>query len=284
MSVIPKIKKFSRSKVDINQTEIIEKVEKVEKVKKVKLPKKEELLYESEIEPEIEPEYYNYDADNEDVNFLSDLNNENYKEEVIETKQNNTLTTSEMIINQLTSGKKPPKQKKVKEIKSNFEDDDSLFDEIGTVCLGRDKRELIAKINQYKNLFPDELKKFKVKKGANVEELKVFLSEMESIVDCSNVENFLNDSILQCIKLIEGASSYSTKYNIQGCAYLLKSNKQFHSLTKQLYIKYKVFSAIPCEFQLLMLVATSAYICKAKNNNRGNLEAYLNQPINLNNE
>ena len=103
---------------------------------------------------------------------------------------------------------------------------------------------------------------------------------METIlVDCSSIENFLTDSIIQCIQLVEGVSSYSSKYNIQGCADLLKSNKQFHSLTKQLYIKYKVFSAIPVEFQMLMLIATTAYICKSKNQNKITLESYLNEPL-----
>ena len=178
------------------------------------------------------------------------------------------MTDSELLIHQYSSGKIPTQKKVTKEIKSSFEDDDNLFDDIGTVCLGREKREMIAKINQYKNLFPEELKKFKCKKGANIDELKIYLEEMETIVDCSSIENFLTDSIVQCIQLVEGVSSYSSKYNIQGCADLLKSNKQFHSLTKQLNIKYKVFSAIPVEFQMLMLIATTAYICKSKNQNK----------------
>ena len=40
---------------------------------------------------------------------------------------------------------------------------------------------------------------------------------MESIVDTSSVEQFLTDSILQCIKMTEGLSSYA-KYDITGCA------------------------------------------------------------------
>jgi hypothetical protein len=290
------IKKFSRSKVDdsISSFNDLNPVEEIPKEKKTRAKKqKTVVISEPELEPEpepeleLEPEQQFYSQPEEDNSFLSELNNENYKEEIKEIKtQKSTelkITESEMLINQFASGKKPkqPKQTKQKDIKSIFEDDDSLFDEVGTVCLGRDKRELIvAKINQYKNLFPDELKKFKLKKGASVEELKVYLEEMESIVDCSSVENFLTDSILQCIRIVEGVSSISSKYNIQGCADLLKSNKQFHSLCKQLYIKYKVFSSVPPEWQLLMLVATTAYICKAKNHNKGSIEAYLNQPLN----
>ena len=47
---------------------------------------------------------------------------------------------------------------------------------------------------------------------------------MDSIVECDSLEQFLLDSILQCIKLLEGVSSYS-KYDIQGLADLLKANK-----------------------------------------------------------
>ena len=282
------IKKFSRSKVDEIQEED-SPIIKQQPIKKIK-NKKEVRIIEPEPkpiefnEPEEEPEDYFYNPEEEDCSFLQELNNANYKEEVKEDNKpkKESLTDSELLIQQFASGKKPKQKKALKEIRSSFEDDSDLFDDIGTVCLGRDKREMISKINQYKNLFPEELKKFKCKKGASVEELRVYLEEMESIVDTSSIENFLTDSIIQCIQIIEGVSSYSSKYNIQGCAALLKSNKQFHSLTKQLYIKYKVFSAIPPEFQLLMLVATTAYICKSKNQNKINIESYLNEPLQTN--
>ena len=300
MPPIPKIKKFSRSKIteqepneEFNE-EYNEPIQPIVKVKKPRNKKVKAPIYEyggeepaehQEPEPIIEDDFELPDVGplEFDTDFLRELNNENYeKEDTVKETIQQPLTQSEQIINQLIRGKNTGKKqpKKQKEIKSLFEDDDSLFDEIGTECLGREKREMIAKINQYKNLFPDELKKFKIKKGANTQELKVYLEEMETIVDCSSVENFLTDSVLQCIRMVEGVSSYSSKYNIQGCADLLKSNKQFHSLCKQLYIKYKVFSAVPAEYQLIMLVATTAYIAKAKNSNRGNIEAFLNQPVN----
>ena len=137
---------------------------------------------------------------------------------------------------------------------------------------------LLSKIQQYKSLFPDELGKFKIKKNCSAEDLKLYLTEMESIVDTSSVEQFLTDSILQCIKMTEGLSSY-TKYDITGCADLLKANKQFHTLTKQMYIKYKVFNNVPPEYSLAVLVATTAYICKNKNTKKKEIESFLNQPI-----
>ena len=51
-------------------------------------------------------------------------------------------------------------------------------------------------------------------------------------------------------------------------------------MSKQLFIKYGVFNAVPIEGQMLMLVATSAYICNSKNRRKGELESYLNQPVN----
>ena len=128
-------------------------------------------------------------------------------------------------------------------------------------------------------MFPEELKNFKVKKNANAAELKAYVDEAESIVDCSSIENFMTDSILQCIRIAESVSSYNQKYDIQGCAELLKSNKQFHSLCKQCYVKYKIFSAVPPEAQLIMLVATTAYITNHKNRNKSSIESFLNREI-----
>ena len=84
-----------------------------------------------------------------------------------------------------------------------------MFSQNGSEILGRDKRILLTKIRQYKSLFPDTFKTFKIKINANIQELQNYLEEMDSIVECDSVEQFLLDSILQCIKLIEGVSSYT---------------------------------------------------------------------------
>jgi len=60
---------------------------------------------------------------------------------------------------------------------------------------------------------------------------------------------------------------------------MLKSNKQFHQLCKKLYLKYGCFDNVPPEYQLVLLVATTAYVCKNKNSGRNELELYLNEPI-----
>ncbi len=240
----------------------------------------------------IEPLSYDNLDDN---NILDDLNSLNYKPDVAPIKEPKIKTKDKPfdltnIINKnkekitqsstfsldsnnlLEKIKNKSNKTKIEKIKNDY--DDSIFSQNGSELLGRDKRVLLTKIRQYKSLFPDTFKTFKIKVNANTQELQNYLDEMDSIVECDNVEQFLLDSILQCIKLLEGVSSY-TKYDIQGLADLLKQNKQFHQLAKQLFIKYKVFNAIPIESQMLMLVATSAYICNSKNKRRGEIEYTL---------
>ena len=269
-----------------------------------------------EFKPEAEPqqlepeqpqqlELINYDDFNNDT-FLDDLNNVNYKEES-ETKEikkpkqeqikkpSLSLDSNKLLEKikkespiektsnfSLDSHSLLDKIKKGKPQTSNNDFDSSMFSANGSEILGRDKRILLTKIRQYKSLFPDTFKTFKIKANANVQELQTYLDEMDSIVECDSVEQFLLDSILQCIKLVEGVSSY-TKYDIQGLADLLKANKQFHQLSKQLFIKYKVFNAVPPEMQMLMLVSTTAYIVNCKNKRKGALNDYLNQPVIPNN-
>ena len=272
------IKKFSRSK-DIS--EIVDSDETLDLVevpaKKRGRPKKEAKVELQVIQPEPEPEpptptpepedEPDLDEEEDDGNFLQELNNENFttpKEESNET----ALIMKEMF--------KPPK--KGKKQPQLIRDDDSLFGEDATPILGKDKRVLIAKLHQYKNLFPNELKKFKIKTNSSPDQLKACLDEMEAIVETSSIDQFLTDSILQCIKLIETGTS-RTKYNISGTAEMLKSNPQFHNLIKQLYVKYNVFSKIPAEFQLVLLVSTTALLCKTKNDKKLELESFLNEPI-----
>jgi hypothetical protein len=121
----------------------------------------------------------------------------------------------------------------------------------------------------------------------NEEELQAYLDEMEVIVSVSSVDNFITDGILNCIRIVEGVSANTSKYNISGCADLLKQNKEFHNLCKQLYIKYKVFSSVPVEYQLVMIVATTAFIARSKNIHMERMTAFLNEQVplgNLNNK
>ena len=231
MTVIPKIKRFSRSKViDESIEQIPEQIEILEgetekngkfqcecgayvarknMTRHIKtmnhvnyINSKNDYEPDSPIELE-EPEEDNidYNYQPEDDNFLEELNNINYKEEVKEKPKNEKpiyyKSDAELLL-ELELNNKPKKQKAQRQqpMRSLFEDNDSIFGDVPTEILGRDKRELLTKITQYKNLFPTELKKFTIKKNANTQELQTALDEMEAIVDCSSLENFLTDSIL----------------------------------------------------------------------------------------
>ena len=201
------------------------------------------------------------------------MNNENYVEPP-------TAQEQKQIEKQRKENLRQNKKQQVKEGKINsiFETSD-LFDETGSEIIGKDRRIIINKLNQYRSLFPKELSKFKVKKGASVEELKAYLQEMSTIVECSSYDNFLSDSILQTIKLIEGGTR-ATRFDVTGMADMLKANPQFNNLLKQLYVKYNVFNKIPPEIQMVLLVSTTAYICVNKNRNKHQLNDYLNSPMN----
>ena len=237
-------------------------------------PKKKIEPIEEVIEETIEPvEFEPLEELEQDETFLDDLNNENFIEPPSKEEQKQT---EKELKQQMKLNKKYEKIKE-KKINSIFETND-LFDETGTEIIGRDRRVIINKMNQYKSLFPKELAKFKVKKGATIEELQAYLQEMSTIVECSSYDNFLSDSIIQSIKLVEGGSKM-TPYDISGCADMLKANPQFNNLLKQLYVKYNVFSKIPPEIQMLLLVTTTAYICVNKNRNKASLNDFLNQPM-----
>ena len=287
--------KKSRGRPKKNKSEVAQ-----QELKPIQEP--EQLEQEQQPQQLEQLETINYD-DLLNENFLDDLNNVNYKDET-ETKENKkpkqeqikkpslSLDSNKLLEKikknspverttnfSLDSHSLLDKIKKGKPQTNNNDFDSSMFSANGSEILGRDKRILLTKIRQYKSLFPETFKTFKIKANANIQELQTYLDEMDSIVECDSVEQFLLDSILQSIKLIEGVSSY-TKYDIQGLADLLKANKQFNQLAKQLFIKYKVFNAVPPEFQLVMLVSTTAYICNCKNKRKGELESYLNQPVN----
>lgn len=265
--VLVKVKKFSRSKTEI-QPEIIPEIREVN-------------------EEEINEEKINETFDLPPINELDDLTNVNFgkksgktqaedilKKVIDKKKETPTPVESnpgEGILTKIINRRKEKPQK----VQTNIE---SWNDDDATPILGKDRRILTSKIQQYKNLFPEILGKFKLKKNPTVEDLQEALDEMDVMVNCSSVEDFLNDSILQCLKMIEGASSY-TRYDVSGMSDLLRQNKQFHQLSKMLYIKYKVFSNIPPEYQMVMLMATTAYVCVEKNKRKASLEEYLNTAI-----
>ena len=297
MPVKVNVKRFSRSKTV--EEPIIEEpiVEKKTRGRKKKVVIEEPIIEEPIIEEPIietieeeEPESFEIDD-----NFLSELNSSNYQKEVEEeaNRENNLKLEKEAEkerIKQLKeqekymkeAEKERAKQEKVNKAKIN--NDSELYSENATEPQGKEKLMLLHKVKQYKNLFSDELKSYKIKPNCSINELKAYLDDMDTIINTSNVDQFITDSILQCIKLLEIPTSKTKNLNISGLSEMLKCNKEFHNLCKQLYLKYNVFNKIPPEYQLTILVSTTAYICINKNKNKDSLEAYLNTPIESNNK
>ena len=174
--------------------------------------------------------------------------------------------------------KRAPRAKPKKEIEET-EQMEEIYSNEPTPIYGKDRLVVMQKIQSYKLLFPVELKAFKICKDPTIQDLNSALMEIETIIELGNVDSFVTDSIIQCIKLGEGVSAYTKNFNITGLACLLKQNKQFHSLLKMLYLKYNTFSAIPPEAQLGMIVATTALICVQKNKSKSQIEEYLNEPL-----
>ena len=236
-----------------------------------------------------------------DNDFLNELSNENYinkKEEAKQKEENEkNIKENEKNIKENEKNRKLREKEneklfkqiekenklKEKENKKIDNDDNSIFSDQPSAIIGKEKRILLKKVQSYKSLFPEELKGFKIKSNCSIEELKQYIDEMDSIIEVGAVETFLSDSIISSIKLIEGTTVNSKNYNISGLSFMLKNNQQFIILCKQLYLKYNVFSRVPIEYQLIMIVSTSAYICKNKNANKEQLNSFFNEPIVINN-
>ena len=139
-------------------------------------------------------------------------------------------------------------------------------DSEATAILGKDKLALIAKISQYKLLFPENksIQKLKIAKTASVEMLAAALTECQSYIETSSIETFVTEAALQIISTGEQLSAH-TRFNMSGLTKMLKENPNFNSLCRQLYLKYQVFSNVPPEQQLLLIVVTSAWVCIARN-------------------
>ena len=176
--------------------------------------------------------------------------------------------------------KKESKQRKPIEISDNISvGSNDIYSSNHSLIIGKEKRILLNKVQSYKELFKEELKGFKIKKNCSTEELKDYIAEMDCIIETGTVETFLSDSIYNCIKIIEGVSANTKRYNISGLSLLLQNNKQFNTLLKQLFLKYKVFSNVPPEYQIVLIVSTSAFICRNKNLNKEVLTSYFDEPI-----
>ena len=258
--------------------------------------------YENENESENEDylEYPENKQENEDFEFLNELTSTHYVEKKIlnekdlkkqerdekrqldrfiqdqhrEEKRQIRLNKEE----DMRQKKEMKNRNKVQNVKIKDKEEGSIFSDIPTELFGRDKILVMKQINQYKILFPKELSKFKLKKNASLEELKSSLEECRALIEINSVDVFVLDSILSCCKMIEGFTRESD-YDISGLSILLKSNPQFVSLSKQLFIRYNIFSNVPIEYQMMMCIISTSYLCIQKNKGKASINSYLNEPL-----
>lgn len=280
------VQRFSRAKVNTLPT-IQEELKQTKGFGVVKL---DERVDDVEDEPSE-----NEEESNEDDGFLGELANDVFVSEV-EIEKQEKETKKQQKEREAEERRQERERKRYEKSLKDAEksvvktestrkrkEDDELFANKATELYGRDKLQLMAKIQQYKVLFPEnkQLKALKLKKNPSVEELQAVLSECEAIVETDCVEGFVTDSILASMKMVEFAST-RTKYNIKGMSEMLRQNPQFTSLCKQLYLKYKVFSKTPPEAQMMLLLMSTAYVCIEKNKADEKKANTLNRDIDLN--
>lgn len=155
-----------------------------------------------------------------------------------------------------------------------------LFDNEGTPILGKDKRELLTRIQEYKTLFPDELKNFKIKPNASVEQLQASLSECEVIVSCSaGLNKMLDEAILSTVSVLESISQRTDAWDVTGTALALRQNPEFKILCKRLYLKHRLFSDVPVEAQLGLLIVATMMTMRSVNGKRRMVSQMLSQDL-----
>ena len=131
------------------------------------------------------------------------MENDKYVSE-IQNKQNEEQRQKELIKDEkieIRKNKLLISQQKKEESKKRYEEknikkDNETENDDSTQILGKDKRMLLAKINSYKQLFPNELKTFKLKKNGTIEELQDYIEEIQIFIEIGNIEGFVLDAIL----------------------------------------------------------------------------------------
>ena len=209
----------------------------------------------------------------ENDDFLGEFSNDTFqteptKDELLEIKKQSALLREKGKLETLKQRENNRFKKDIKKDKVIGEDDTDVFSNEGSEIFGLEKRTLLKKVQQYKFLFPKELKGFKIKKKATVIELKAYVQECETIVSLDGTEAFVLDGPYQAISVVEGVSSMTQDLDITGLSQMLKGNLQFQQLAKILFVKYNTFSRVAPEYQASFIVLTTAYICKMSNSQR----------------
>ena len=133
-------------------------------------------------------------------------------------------------------------------------------------------------IKKYKLLFQDELKDFTFKKNASSDELSIIITELQTIVELSSIDDFLLNSIYDTLLMLE-PYTVPSKCNITGISTMLKLNPNFTSILKKLILKYDLSTSTSPEIQLIIIITTSLYMTIQKNQNKSQIDQYLNQKI-----
>ena len=219
--------------------------------------------------------------DNND--FLEEMQNDQYidqieldKKQNIEDKKQDKIDKKENKINSKIN-RAQKMEEKIKEKEEKIKQKEEINNE-STEIITKTKRQLLAKINKYKKLFKSELNDYKINKNASEDQLKIHITNIQDLLDSNEVDNYINDSIYHCIKIIEPITC-KTKYNITGLSNMLKMNPQFDIMCKKLMLKYNCFTQTPLEYQMVMLVSTSIYLTIQMNQSKPAMEQFLNQKI-----
>ena len=223
---------------------------------------------------------------NDDSTFLNELQSNNFIfiDEKLEKEKEKELKNQNSTIEKKTkqdekifikNAKEIEKMNKLQEkeiIKINKKND--IENNENTEIQGKNCLLLNKKISQFIILFPDQLKNFKYKQNSSEEELQVILDECSLLVEVGSIDIFIMNSIVSAIQLGENFSKL-TDYDLSGLSIMLKQNKEFVTLCKILSIKYSIFSNVPAEIQMILLISCTAFLCIDKNNKSKNIESYL---------
>ena len=211
--------------------------------------------------------------DNNENEYLSDFNNTFKIESMENTFKKDKKQMNNTVFNDIVNKRK---MKKIDEDNFSVKSDEIFSNKNKTPLLGKQKRELLARIKQYKLLFKEELKSFRVKKNPNEEELQKYLEEIDSILATSKLDSFITDGVFYVMQVIESISSRYRDYDLTGLSEALKNNKEFLDLMRLLSVKYHVFSNVPPEFQISIIVISTSYLVIVNNRrNRQQLEESL---------
>jgi hypothetical protein len=280
-----KVNKFSRSKVPFVFDPIPEEQHNQIQVEdeRIETLTQDEVLDMSNIYPNNENDLF---GDLTNVNYISEeinkkeaktekerikIEKEQHKLDVAKSKEEERKKKLELKEMEILN------KKSSKVAKVNL-DTNELFASDPDELMGLTKRQLLKKISEYRNLFPSQLKSFKIKKNPSEDDLKAVLAEFEAIVSTDSVEGFALEAILSCITITEAVST-RTKWNITGTAELLKQNEKFSNLCKQLFLKHRVFSNVSVEMQLVLCVGMTAMIAKQNNDKRKVVDSFLNATV-----